>query len=246
MFLENKYSKWYFSIIEKSKDSNRKKLKRNHKDYVYYESHHVIPKSFGGNEKVLLTAKEHFICHLLLCRMLEGTNKHKMINALIKMSFSKSKGQERYTSRTFSLVRKLIAQKNSETFKGKKKTEKTRNNMKGRSGAYKRTKEHIISSSMAQKKRFQNSPGTFTGKKFTEEMKIKRNKTRKERGIIPSFTGKGTKWYNDGSKSSMQYPDKVDRKIWLYDGRIMKCTQEKIGLEKVVESLVQRREEPVG
>lgn len=61
-------------------------LNRQKKKGIYYESHHIIPKSMGGKEEVLLTAKEHFICHLLLCKMLIRTEKHKMINALIKMA----------------------------------------------------------------------------------------------------------------------------------------------------------------
>ena len=31
--LDNKYSRWYFSIIEKAKSSDRKKLKSNNKNY---------------------------------------------------------------------------------------------------------------------------------------------------------------------------------------------------------------------
>lgn len=137
MFLENKYTKWYYSIINEAKKSNRIK-----KDGAYYESHHIIPRCLGGIEEVLLTAKEHFICHLLLCRMTTGSNKHKMINALIKMAYANGKGQERYSSRSFSLIRTLIAEKNREMFRGKKKSEKTRNNMKGRSGKWIRTEEY--------------------------------------------------------------------------------------------------------
>ncbi len=136
-FLENKYTRWYQTIIKKAQIENR-----SHLDNVYYESHHIIPKCMGGNEEVLLTAKEHFICHLLLCRMVEGVNKHKMINALIKMAYCKSNGQYRYTARSFSLVRKFIAEKNSEMFKGVPKSEKARQNMKGRSGTWKREDRH--------------------------------------------------------------------------------------------------------
>lgn len=142
MFLDNKYTKWYFEIINKAKSQNRKKVRRNKPVFIYYESHHIIPKSMGGIEEVLLTAKEHFICHLLLCKMLEGKDKHKMINALIKMAFSKSEGQHRYTAKTFDLVRKFIAHKNSEMFLGISKSEETKNNMKGRSGTWIRTEKH--------------------------------------------------------------------------------------------------------
>jgi hypothetical protein len=68
LFLQNKYSKCYFRIIEKSKS---RKL-----DDIYVEKHHIFPKSLDGDnskENVIeLTAKEHFICHLLLTKMTEN------------------------------------------------------------------------------------------------------------------------------------------------------------------------------
>lgn len=60
----------YNSIIENAKSKNRIKLKKNNINYVYYETHHILPKCLNGsNDKdnlVLLTAKEHYICHKLL------------------------------------------------------------------------------------------------------------------------------------------------------------------------------------
>jgi hypothetical protein len=56
------------------------------------ESHHIIPQSiYKNNDTVLLTAREHFICHLLLPKMLEGQNKYKMLSAIVGMK-RKSKG----------------------------------------------------------------------------------------------------------------------------------------------------------
>ena len=40
--LDNKYSKWYFSIIQNAKN----RIIEN----TYYEKHHIIPKSFGGDD----------------------------------------------------------------------------------------------------------------------------------------------------------------------------------------------------
>lgn len=76
MFLQNKYSKWYYSIIENAKTKTIE---------GYKEKHHIIPKSLGGtNDKhniVSLTAREHFICHLLLIRMTVGKERIKMVYA---------------------------------------------------------------------------------------------------------------------------------------------------------------------
>lgn len=215
MFLKNKYTTWYNNIITNAKYQNRKKS-----DVDYYESHHIIPKCLGGIEEVLLTAKEHYICHLLLCRMLVGPDKHKMINALIRMMYSRSNGQKRYTSRTYSLVRKLISEKNSEMFKGKPKSNSARKNMKGKSGKWKRTDEHKSTCSIAQKKRFEKSQGTFTGKKFTDEMTQKRNKTRKDRGIKPTFTGKGCRHFTNGVVNKFCTPGNEPEGFYL--GRTMK------------------------
>jgi len=143
MFLSNKYTNWYNSIIERAK---------NRKLNGYFERHHIIPKSLGGSDYkeniVDLTGKEHFICHLLLTKMLLGDNKYKMIKAANMMAFRHSPNQERYkiNSRTYGILKKSIeiplnvrlkmgeSQKNrfkniSGTFLGKSHTEKTRKKM---------------------------------------------------------------------------------------------------------------------
>jgi hypothetical protein len=88
VFLKNKYTNWYNKIVENARL----------KFYTgYTEKHHIIPKSLGGsNEKgnlVLLSAREHFICHLLLTKMTTGKNKSKMILAVFKLT-GKGKRQE--------------------------------------------------------------------------------------------------------------------------------------------------------
>ena len=99
MFIENKYKKWYFSIITNA--SNR--VNQN----GYTERHHIIPKSMGGNRSksniVRLTGREHFICHRLLFRMVTGIDKQKMALAL-KM-LTRLSNSVRITSRTFENIR---------------------------------------------------------------------------------------------------------------------------------------------
>jgi len=75
----------YFIIIENAKKMNRIKKKCNDVGYTYYERHHIIPSSCGGDNSetnlVLLTPEEHFYCHSLLPMFMEGRNKHKMLYA---------------------------------------------------------------------------------------------------------------------------------------------------------------------
>ena len=87
------YKRIYNEIVQNAKNENRSKKDR------YYENHHIIPKSLGGIDEpenlVLLTPREHFICHCLLPKFTNGKDKSKMIFALNGMK-RKSKGQDRY------------------------------------------------------------------------------------------------------------------------------------------------------
>ena len=80
----------------------------------YVEKHHIIPRTLGGkNDKaniVVLTAREHFVCHLLLTKMLTDGNRHKMVYALHMLSNIKNIGSGRYTptSRSYDYSKKLF------------------------------------------------------------------------------------------------------------------------------------------
>lgn len=67
MFLNNKYTNYYNSIINRAKSRIIPKE-------IYSESHHIIPRSLGGanskNNLVSLTAREHRLAHILLTKML--------------------------------------------------------------------------------------------------------------------------------------------------------------------------------
>ena len=88
MYLPNKYTKWYYSIINNVKIQNRQKSLD-----TYYESHHIIPvcirgrKGNGGkNDLVLLTLKEHYLVHWLLTKMVQDEYyKMKLYHAFFQM-----------------------------------------------------------------------------------------------------------------------------------------------------------------
>lgn len=89
---DNKYSRWYYSIINK-------RLKQAPNGYS--ESHHIKPRSLGGEDipdnLVLLTAREHYICHLLLTKMVkrDSPDYYKMWKAFGMMAWCKMKNHER-------------------------------------------------------------------------------------------------------------------------------------------------------
>lgn len=105
MFLYSKYSRWYFSIVRNAK---------NRCNDGYVERHHIVPRSLGGSNSkkniVCLTAREHFIAHLLLVKMVTGHNKIRMAWALHRMAFSKNAHHERqFSSRQFNAARRAFS-----------------------------------------------------------------------------------------------------------------------------------------
>lgn len=97
MFLDNKYYKWYKQLTSQ-KDRELS---------CYTEKHHIVPRSLGGsNDKdnlVILTAREHFIAHLLLTKCTEGVFKQKMGYALWNM-VNRDNGL-RTNSKTYETIR---------------------------------------------------------------------------------------------------------------------------------------------
>ncbi len=93
----------------------------------YAEKHHIVPVSLGGSDSkdnlVLLSAREHFICHWLLVKMYKGykPSYYKMLKAFNMMLFAHSGVQDRYyktTSRLFDIYRKDLALSQSFTQQG--------------------------------------------------------------------------------------------------------------------------------
>ena len=72
------------------------------------EKHHILPKSFGGNDHnnvIRISPRHHYIAHLLLSK---ATGSPKMIKALHKMAYSRTGDVERnykITSRVYEYLR---------------------------------------------------------------------------------------------------------------------------------------------
>lgn len=118
MFINNKYTSWYISLISNAQNRN---LDRS----FYTEKHHIIPKSLGGNDAkdnlVRLTGKEHFVAHLLLTKMTFGVNARKMAFALWRMTQdNKKRDRFRMSSRQYQNIKTGMSEAMKVHNKGKK------------------------------------------------------------------------------------------------------------------------------
>ncbi len=170
----SKYSGWYFAIIEKARSENRSKKNG------YFENHHIHPKCFGGgNEKpnlVLLTAREHLVCHRLLIRMFyENTPGWcSMIFALKRMIDFGEKHKGHRTSiiksRHFEERRRLHGRAMRIKMTGKKHTAEARKKMSAAKKGVSLTEEHT-----------QNIAASLKKTLSTPEQKAKMSAERKGR-----------------------------------------------------------------
>jgi len=205
MFLQNKYTKWYNQIIEKSRKTTYD---------GYTETHHIIPKCLGGSNSldnlIKLSAREHFICHLLLTKMVIGDKKSKMFYSLSMMRAANRYHQRDFkiNSKIFEIIRinlsnamkekwtkELRVKKSIEMtgennhFYGKKHSKETLEKLKNKHVSIKTRK--LIS--LNQKERFKNQPGTFLGKKHSIETC--------EKMSISATTPKSKLWKESASKN---------------------------------------------
>ncbi len=104
-FIENKYKKWYFSIVENAKSRTYDKFS--------HERHHIIPSSLGGSNDpqniVCLLYREHFICHWLLTKFTKSVAQGKMCGALRMMMNKSSRNNRVLTNRHYEIARYALS-----------------------------------------------------------------------------------------------------------------------------------------
>jgi hypothetical protein len=81
LFSRNKYRRWYDALMAHGYNRLR---------FPDCEGHHILPRSFGGNNNesniAFLTYQEHFIAHWLLPKFTTGNARRKMLHALTRMT----------------------------------------------------------------------------------------------------------------------------------------------------------------
>lgn len=212
-----KYNLLYQKIVNKALKRNwsRKYCRTQN---IYVEKHHIIPKCLGGTDDienlVLLTAKEHFICHKLLRKIYP--NDKKLSFAVWNMIHCVSEGQERSciaSSKLYEKIRKDVSQHISETRKGipQPKIQGERNGMYGvhRFGESNPNYGKRLSDEAKKKISLANTGRKWKEHQFEdhkkrmekfwsneENRKICSERMKSREIKPPSF--KGTKWYNNG------------------------------------------------
>lgn len=191
--LRNKYSNWYFNLIDRAIERN---WSRSSVEF-YVEGHHYIPRALGGTDEhiVYLTSREHFICHILLTKILQGSDKSKMVWAVMCL-----KGKNRYiNSRLYDHIKKHIKHTDEAKLKmslSRKGTQSGKNNnnygKRGQLSSLYGTKQ----SDDHKHKRLLK----LRGRSQSAEARLKMSQNR-PRG--PS----GKRWFNDGLIETFDLPD---------------------------------------
>jgi len=203
MFIYNKYKKWHDNIIAKAQNRTLE---------GYKEMHHIIPKSCGGtNDKsnlVALTAREHYIIHVLLTYCIITRYKFKMIKALNCISNMRTK----YLKRDFKYSSKLY-EKNKKMYS---------EYMKLNNPSHSEEVRRKISQTKTGVKRAESIVLKMIGRKLSKETKLKISKalmgnTRRLNTVIPLEQRKKQSKFMMGNKLNLgrKFSDKTKLKMAL-------------------------------
>lgn len=169
------YLSIYTKIIEKATQLKRKKSKAS-----YFERHHILPKCVGGENSstnlVLLTAKEHFVCHHLLTKIYDSPKLKFAFWAMCNQLSGDCQRFHKISSIIYEKAKTEFAKVNSVVHKGKKmplshiqrSSERLKNNNPHKPGPLShrygipRTKETLAKISQTKKLNPEKSP-SFKG-----------------------------------------------------------------------------------
>ena len=205
------YTKIYNQIIKRAKNRVLE---------GYKEKHHILPKCLGGsNDKsnlVELTAREHFLCHMLLCEICP--NNRNLWYALFLMSINKNK-KEHQKYKVSSREYERIKFKWNEYSKKRKKPEWFGDKIKSNE----RNKKMGISNSKPKPEGFgRNHSMLLKGKPkpegFGEKIsKVLKDKPNQMKGKTQKFKGRVSPNKGNKYKHSLESCAKKHKPILQYD-----------------------------
>lgn len=228
MFIDNKYTRIYYSIIDRAKN----------REYVskYTERHHIIPRCLGGSDTsqnlVKLTAKEHFLAHLLLIKMVGVEHKRKMAYAVIcfKRKNPRHSGRDVTNGKSYDRVRSLLSilpvsvetsKRISLALTGKKRPEHVS------AAISKAHKGKEVSAESRQKMR-----AAKLGKKLSEETRYRMSQAKKGKVFSDEHCQNISKSYKKTEirSNAIRQANKAKRRPCTIDG--IKIFESKSALEK--------------
>lgn len=237
--VDNKYSRWYFNIIENAK--NRIKIDE------YFEIHHIIPKSFGGSNDssnlVKLTYREHFLCHWLLTKCSINTNfKRLAFFALSRMSRT-STNKAVISSWQYTLMKTAV----KTAMIGRDVKEETKE--KNRKVAYNQKQDPIY---MENWNRGMHNrvlpPQTEERKEKARQLRIQYNKSDEHRNIVSNTMAGKPKSKKQKAKQSKIMKEgaaaKGERNGMSNPVHVEKVRQSKIGLVGLYKDNIKKMAKP--
>lgn len=173
VFCNNKYFHWYEKLTSTSQTVG------------YVEKHHIIPKSIiPNNTLVSLTARQHYIAHLLLIKCVNPKYRKKMLYAITAMKMRTTKNIK-FNSRVFEKLRIEANISRSIALKGRTHSEAARAKIREKRALQITTEETRAKMSATHKGRKQSAEAiektraAHIGSKRSEETKQKLRESRK-------------------------------------------------------------------
>ena len=119
IFCNNKYLRHYEALTAKSIITGG-----------YAEKHHIVPKSIVPNNLIVrLTARQHYIAHLLLIRCVQPQYRKKMLYAITAMKMRTAKNIK-FNSRIFESIKEEANIARSLSMRGRKHSEEAKRKIK--------------------------------------------------------------------------------------------------------------------
>lgn len=202
IFVNNKYLHWYEKLTSTSQTAG------------YVEKHHIVPKSIiPNNTLVALTARQHYIAHLLLIKCVNPKYQKKMLYAITAMKMRTAKGIK-FNSHVFEKLKIEANSSRSIALKGRTHTEEARAKIREKRALQITTDETRAKMSAARKGRKQSAEAiektraAHIGSKRSEETKQKLRESRKSYPRLTcehcgkvSVTVNYNRWHGSNCKS---------------------------------------------
>ena len=228
------YLSIYKSIIRQGKSEYKIRKFNKHNKLEYYENHHIIPKCIMLIRKpwlniksrskfnlinkpwnmVLLTAREHFLCHRLLLKI-KGNKIYHQTLCYAFLAFSRNRGNNRkLTMYQYNIIRKEISKLNSIVKTGFKHSKKSKLKMSISRKGVPKSEEHKKKIGISNK-----------GKSLTHEQRLKIGASRdytKSRKIKRKFNLCSIKKPSKKEIIDKQIKSRnLNWKIYFSDGKII-------------------------